>query len=481
MEEQSTAPTRLRSTWHLFLLSVCFLGVQFCWAVQNASATTFLLELGFSKSVASAMFLAGPISGILIQPLIGALSDRMSDRRARRFGRRTPFMVISSIVCAIAVALFGSSRPLGIIFGNVTDSEQAGLETARAVAVIAFIMTDLSINGVMIMARTLLVDEVPAEQQAKANAMLAACLAAGNVLGYGTGSLQWPAQLFESDVQATYGCASFVLLVCVFATLSVPMSHEENALSPEETERLIQNDNASEDSDLTNPRKRMPILASINQAVRTFPAGMWSVWAVQSLVWFSFFSIFIMGSVYAAIEVYNGDPYSPRDSDAHRLYDEGVRRSNLGLFLSAIVASIWSLALPSLIQKTSHKIQWIGSQVIFGIALILTSVIKTHSGILWLFALQGFAWASVVVIPWTLMSVQVLNDERANRASLLAVMNLSACVPEIAASLSSTILYGVSDANPSTFLVVGGIFALISAVAVLFTRVDDIKPSVHIH
>jgi len=87
------------STCRLFFLTVVLLGMQFVWSVELAYGTPFLLSLGLEKSMVSLVWLVGPLSGLIIQPLIGALSDQCT----LRMGRRRPFLLASSVLVILSL------------------------------------------------------------------------------------------------------------------------------------------------------------------------------------------------------------------------------------------------------------------------------------------------------------------------------------------------------------------------------------------
>jgi solute carrier family 45 protein 1/2/4 len=110
-------------------ITIGFLGVQIFWSVEMAygalfsfvdleacltlgAASPYLLSLGLSKSSVAVVFVAGPLSGLIMQPLIGVLADNCTSR----FGRRRPYMLVGTVICAAAMLLLGFTRPVASIF-----------------------------------------------------------------------------------------------------------------------------------------------------------------------------------------------------------------------------------------------------------------------------------------------------------------------------------------------------------------------------
>lgn len=137
------------------------------------SASPYLLDLGLSKSHMSLVFMAGPLSGLIVQPLIGILADRSRSP----WGRRRPFMIAGILICAAAMMMLGWARELSSLFGG-------GENTAIGFAVLAIYLIDFSINAVMSTDRALVVDTLPPAQQEEGSAWAGRMFGLGSVIGF---------------------------------------------------------------------------------------------------------------------------------------------------------------------------------------------------------------------------------------------------------------------------------------------------------
>ncbi|KAH9267170.1 hypothetical protein BASA83_010084 [Batrachochytrium salamandrivorans] len=120
----------------LIFLTICLAGVQFTWTVELAYGTPYLLSLGLAKSLTALVWIAGPLSGLLIQPIVGVYSDRSTFR----FGRRRPFILVTT---------------------RGSESDEQIRNATILVAVVAFYFLDFSINAVQASCRALIVDISP--------------------------------------------------------------------------------------------------------------------------------------------------------------------------------------------------------------------------------------------------------------------------------------------------------------------------------
>ncbi|KAF8896631.1 hypothetical protein BD779DRAFT_1727678 [Infundibulicybe gibba] len=163
---------------HLPTLTIGLLGVQIFWSVEMSYASPYLLSLGLSKSKMAIVFVAGPLSGLIMQPLVGVLADNSTSR----WGRRRPYMLIGTILCICAMLLLGFTRPFASIFTGA-DNDANDILTIW-LAVLAIYLIDFSINAVQAVDRALLVDTLPQSSQASGNAWAACMLGIGSVVGF---------------------------------------------------------------------------------------------------------------------------------------------------------------------------------------------------------------------------------------------------------------------------------------------------------
>lgn len=135
----------------LFRVASVACGVQFGWALQLSLLTPYVQELGVSHAWASLIWLCGPVSGLVVQPLVGHLSDRCRSR----FGRRTPFIFVGAVSIALAVLIIGHAADVGWVLGD-----RGGGKRPRAVVVfvLGFWLLDVANNVIQGPCRALLGD-----------------------------------------------------------------------------------------------------------------------------------------------------------------------------------------------------------------------------------------------------------------------------------------------------------------------------------
>ncbi|KAH9482373.1 General alpha-glucoside permease [Psilocybe cubensis] len=186
---RAASPKRRFSTWDLITLSISMGGAQIAWTVELGYGTPFLLDLGLKEHLTSLVWLAGPISGLVAQPLIGALSDASSSKYRRRFwiGLSTVALVISTLTLAYCqeIAAF-CVDVLGVGAGDWAERRQNVLKwTAIGFAIVSFYVLDFALNGLQASLRNLLLDVTPPGQLSSANAWHGRMTNAGNIVGFG--------------------------------------------------------------------------------------------------------------------------------------------------------------------------------------------------------------------------------------------------------------------------------------------------------
>ncbi|KAK0529942.1 hypothetical protein OC835_004187 [Tilletia horrida] len=192
----TTTPHRLSSA-ALFTLTLALAGAQLTWTLELAYGNLFLLSLGLSKPHSALVWLAGPLSGLIAQPLIGALSDRIPPHSPWRRYRRRLFLVLSAVVLTLSTALLAFVEPCARFLVDAIlrigeadwdpDRIEAVEATTKFLAILAFWILDLALNALQAAARALILDVAPRQQQSQANAWHGRMTHAGNVLGYAAG------------------------------------------------------------------------------------------------------------------------------------------------------------------------------------------------------------------------------------------------------------------------------------------------------
>jgi len=212
-------------------LTVGLLGVQIFWSVEMGYASPYLLSLGLSKSSMATVFLAGPLSGLLIQPMVGVLADNTTSR----FGRRRPWMMAGTCISILAMLLLGYTRGFAAIFTGWNTPSNDWL--TMVLAVLSIFLIDFSINAVMAVDRALLVDTLPPDVQASGHAWAARMQGFGAVIGFFVGSIPLPA-IFPILGTTELEVLSFIVsLLLLFGHIIMAVCVKERVLLRDDDQR----------------------------------------------------------------------------------------------------------------------------------------------------------------------------------------------------------------------------------------------------
>ncbi|ESK94261.1 sucrose transporter [Moniliophthora roreri MCA 2997] len=330
---------------HLPFLTISLLGVQIFWSIEMSYASPYLVSLGLSKSAMAIVFVAGPLSGLVMQPLIGVLADNSTSK----WGRRRPYMLLGTAVCIAAMLLLGWTKVVSGWF----SANNTGLTIA--LAVLAIYLIDFSINAVQAVDRALLVDTLSSSLQPAANAWAAKMLAIGSVLGFFLGNLELPDLLpflgsTQLEVLSVMGC--FILLATHMTTAAL-VSEKVLVESPQTgaggpIQKLVQE------------------LKDIWNNILTLPRVIRQICIIQFFSWLGWFPILFYTSVYigdlhkrafyATAIIANpilGSDITPET--LAEVEEESTRLGSRALFYASLITLVVNFVLPFFVTEASSS------------------------------------------------------------------------------------------------------------------------------
>lgn len=190
-DEDDSEEQKGSDTTRMVLLTLVIAGAQMAWTLEFGYGTPYLLSLGLSKSATSLVWIAGPVSGLIAQPLIGVLSDLSTSRCRRR-----QYILSSTLVLSLSTLTLAFSGPISTLLCDILHTGLADWDPRRkeavkqinqGLAILAFWILDLSINALQASARALILDATPNNMHSRANAWHGRMTHVGNVVGYAAG------------------------------------------------------------------------------------------------------------------------------------------------------------------------------------------------------------------------------------------------------------------------------------------------------
>jgi maltose/moltooligosaccharide transporter len=423
------------SFWQIWNMSFGFLGIQFGWGLQLANMSAIYTYLGADADKIPFLWLAGPVTGLIVQPIIGS----MSDRTWNRMGRRRPYFLTGAILSSIALFFMPDSPALWV-------------------AASLLWVLDASINVSMEPFRAFVADKLNYEQRTVGFVMQSFFIGVGaslaNFLPYLfriSGVTGRTASGVPLTVQYSFkiGAAAFLL-----AVLWTVVSSKE-----------YPPDDLTEFQDMRARRRGFNAgLAEIGSAIREMPPTMKQLAAVQMFTWLGLFCMWLFFALATARHVFgSSDP-------ASTTFAEGVEWAGVCFAVYSLVCFIVAFALPALAGVTSRKTVHALSLVCGGLGLLSVALIQNRWVLLLTMVGVGIAWASILSMPYAILSGAL---PAARMGVYMGVFNFFIVIPEIVASLTfQPLVKHVFDNNPLYVVMLGGGCLLLAAA--LVGRVEEV-------
>lgn len=433
------------------LPALAFAGVQLAWAVQIGHFTAHLRKLGLHERYVGLAWLGGPISGIVMQPVVGILSDHCTSR----FGKRRPFMLVGSFFVAIFLTSFAWAGDIAGSFGDPVKSGGGGSRTGLIMALFSFWGLDFSINMLQVPTRALLADSVPPQHLAAGNSLFAVANGFGKAMGYVFGG-------YNANIRAVNGCAAFFVLL--FALLPTIITQEPENGKPAE-------------SDATRGPWFAGVINNLKEtsgSLNAMPLSLKRVFLVQWLSYLSFSATFIYISDFiAGPAVFGGNADAPTSSAAHKTYIQGVMYANKALLCMAVLSMLVAVAMPTLIRAVGLTNLWCFSLGSMGIALFSTLLTSNRIGVFFIVLSMAMPLAAAFSLPWVLAGLSMSGALAQQRGFYFAMFNLSQATPGIFSSLIGSLLVHFTNGRMSAPLAFGGAAGIAAAVATCWVNVPQ--------
>ncbi|KAJ2688958.1 hypothetical protein IWW39_001837 [Coemansia spiralis] len=380
---------QMLTRWQLTSMTVLLAGIQFVWTVELGYGTPYLLSLGLSKPLMTLVWMAGPLSGLVIQPVVGQVSDKCRSR----LGRRRPFIIGGAAFVVASVIVIAYARELATVVATMAypghnDEYQALVGRVSIIlAVVGFYVLDFSINTSQACARALALDLAPLKQQDTANAYAGRMLNLGSVAGYLVGFMDLRSLVpWETDSQMQALCLIAVIVFTVTVTWTCVLVREEP---------LKQDESAS-------ARPMGGMLRAIMRGVWHLPGPVQRVCNVQFFAWVAWFPFLFFATTWMTeIMARTGDTSDPE------FVDRATRAGSFALFLYSVASLLCSMALPLIVERVGLRRMWRVSLVAMGVTLLMTLAVRGVVSATVLIVAMAFPWALAMWAPFALVGEYV--------------------------------------------------------------------------
>ena len=430
--------------WNLWNLSFGFFGVQIAYALQSANISRIFATLGADPHSLSYFWILPPLMGILVQPIVGTLSDKTWTR----WGRRIPYLFVGAAVAVLVMCLLPNSGSFGLTIG-----------AALVFGLVALMFLDTSINMAMQPFKMLVGDMVNEEQKAKAYSIQSFLCNAGSVVGYvfpyvfafvGISNVAAKGVIPDSVIWSFYIGAAILIGCVIYTTLKVK---EWNPQEYAEYNGSLTTDSSPKGEGSEDKSDWISLL-------RKAPSAFWKVGLVQFFCWVSFMYMWTYTAGTIADTVWN------TTDTASKNYQDAADWVGILFAVQAIGSVVWAAVLT---QFKNAKFAYALSLILGGVGFAMVPFIHDQYLLFVPFILIGCAWAAMLAMPFALVTNAL--QGYGHMGAYLGLFNGTICVPQIiAAALGGTILTLVGSAQ-STMMLVAGISLLIGAACVTIIKV----------
>ncbi len=420
------------SFWQIWNMNFGFFGIQYSFGLQQSAVNPIYDFLGAAPEEIPILNLAGPVTGLLVQPLIGALSDKTWHPK---FGRRKPYFFIGALICSICLLAFPFSSSLWMAAGLLW-------------------ILDAGNNTAMEPYRAFIADKLDKEQQPLGFQMQSFFTGFGQTLA--NVSLFIFPMIFIGSTGSlpTWVYASF-FLGAVCSIVSILWTMKTTPEIPPTTEEL--QDLKSENRSIFHP------LIEIFSAIGDMPKVMWQLALVYLFQWYALFCYWQNSSKSIALSVWNATPKSNREA-----YEQAVSWTGLVNGWYNIVTFLVAFLLVGFAKKFSPKIVHTTCLLLAAAGFLAFPHIENKN--LLFFAITGFGigWASMMGIPY----LMVVNDIPKKRYGVyMGIINMMIVIPMIFQSLSfGYILKNFLNNDPRNAITFAGVLLIIGSILTLFIK-----------
>jgi maltose/moltooligosaccharide transporter len=408
------------SFWQIWNMSFGFLGIQFGWGLQMANMSAIYKYLGADDSKLAILWLAAPVTGVIIQPLIGQSSDRLWTR----LGRRRPFILAGAILASLALILMPNCPSVWMAAGLLW-------------------VLDGTINASMQPFRALVADNLPEEQTSQGFAVQSLFIGLGGTIGSALPWMMtnWFGVVTEGagqghvpqSVRLSFyiGAAAFMgaVLWTVFSTREYPPSETELAAI------------RARKFDWTLG------LGDILALIFHLPRRMWELGLVQFFTWIGMFSMWVYFSPAVAKNIFHAATGSPEMEAAGAW-------SGFCFAAYNAVCFVFSFVLLSATKYTGPKLMHVICLAIGGLGLATVPLATDKYHLLIAMTAVGIAWASILSMPYAMLAPALPKEKI---GVMMGMFNLFIVLPQIvASSLLGLLLKHFLHDEPMNALVLGG-------------------------
>ena len=437
------------STSQIWNMSFGFLGIQMGFALQNANASRILQIFGADVEELSWFWIVAPLTGMIVQPIIG----HYSDKTWTKLGRRRPYFLVGAILAAIGLVLM----PRADLFIAFLPALWVGA---------GFLMImDASFNIAMEPFRALVADKLPGDQRTMGFSIQTVLIGIGAVIGswlpYALSNWFGIANTADlgkvpANLVISFLFGAVVLIGTILVTVTTTKEY-----SPEEVKEF------DEDSPEETPVAEKQGILQIFRDFATMPRTMLQLGIVQFFSWFALFGMWVFSTPAIAHHIYG----LPVDDNSSSAYQDAGDWVGIIFGVYNLVSAIYAFALPAIARKVGRKQTHAISLTIGGLGLISMFFAPDKYWLIASMTCVGIAWASILAMPYAILAGAL----PAKKIGVyMGIFNFFIVFPQIVnALIGGPIVKMFYGGNAMYAILMAGIFMILGAFTLRFVKDND--------
>jgi maltose/moltooligosaccharide transporter len=433
----NTQKKPLLSFWQIWNISFGFLGVQIGYSLQNANTSRILSAIGADVHHLSYFWLAAPLAGLFVQPIVGLSSDKTWTR----LGRRIPFILGGAIVSALAMFFMPNSEHFAQLFPAVFFGAMM------------LLFMDVSFNVTMQPFRALVSDMVDESQRNKGYSIQSFLINVGAVFGsllpflltwWGIANEPEAGQKVAPTVIWSFYIGGAVLLASVLWT-----SFRTKEYPPEEYAKY----NNLEEKENENPEK-----VSFFTLIKNVPNAMKQLAVTQFFSWFALFLMWVYTTQGIAQNI-----WGTTDATSNAFNEAG---NWTGVIFAAysVFAALFSLVITPLADKYGRRNVYVVSLILGGLGLLSILFIKDKNLLFLPMIGVGIAWAAILALPYAILSSKLPAKQT---GVYMGIFNATITIPQIAAGLLGGVLLSALGGTAINMVALAGVSMAVAGISAL--------------
>lgn len=441
------------SFWQIWNVSFGFLGIQMGFALQSANVSRILSNLGADLHALPLFWLAAPVMGLIVQPIVGAASDKTWNR----FGRRGPYILGGALVATLSMWLMPNA------------SLVVSLIPALVFGALMFALMDGSFNITMQPFRALVADMVSEDQRTLGYSVQSFLINTGAVIGsilpyVLTNMLGVANEAPEGQVPASviwsFYLGGAILLISVLWTVFRTKEYEPKT--------YCEQNGLDHDTWINDKNEKKSLTENISDffgLMKNMPKTMMQLAIVQFFSWFALYIMWVYTTSAVAQHVW-GTTIHDTSSSA---YQEAGNWVGIMFGAYSLFAAIFSILMTRIAKAIGRKTTYMVSLLLGGIGYISMFYITTPNALIFSMIGIGIAWAAILAMPYSILSESLPADKM---GVYMGIFNFTIAGPQIISGLIGGVILTSLFGNQAIYMmIVCGVSMLLAALAVSFVKV----------